>query len=81
MKDERVVLSKTEAIEMLPDTEKIHTFRQCGPMLLGADWDKENIIETINNHDVEITGEQAQSMGHGIALHDDKGWLFIETKK
>ncbi len=79
--NERIVLTKEQAINMLPNKEMIHTFRQGGPTLIGADWDKKDLIEAINKYEVELTGEQARSMGHGMALYDEHGWLFIETKK
>lgn len=81
MGDKRVILDKADAIAMLPDGDTVHTFRQGGPCLIGADWDRNDMIKAINKYDVEITGEQARAMNHGMALYDDIGWLFIETKK
>jgi hypothetical protein len=82
MSDERVVLTAAEAIAMLPDGDMIHTFRQASNgILFGADWKRNDMIKTLNKYEVEVTGEQAQAMNHGMALKDEYGWLFIETKK
>ncbi len=78
--DGRIVLSKEDARKCLVDGERIHTFRGTGFTMIGANWDREDILTTIEEYDVEISGEIAQSMKHGICLKDHHGWLFIETK-
>ncbi|MEN6312754.1 MAG: hypothetical protein ABFD25_00745 [Clostridiaceae bacterium] len=81
MDDERVKLSPADAIALLPDGEYIHTFRQAGPTLIGADWERNDMIKALNKYEAEVTGEQAQAMNHGMAFCDDYGWVFVETKK
>jgi hypothetical protein len=81
MSEERIVLSPADAIALLPDGDMIHTFRQGGPCLIGADWEREKLIEALNKYEVEVTGEMAQSMNHGMAFQDEYGWVFVETKK
>lgn len=82
MEDEKRVLTKEEAIAMLPFKKEIHTFRNPnGGILMGFDIDRKTIIERINKYEVQATGEQAQAIGHGMALYDDMGWCFIETVK
>jgi len=76
---ERRVLTKEEVISMLPDGN-IHTFRQAGNTLIGADWERNSMLKAINKYEVELTGEQAASMGHGMAFCDDLGWVFVQTK-
>lgn len=57
------------------------TFRQGGPCLIGADWDKSTLLKTMRRYEgtLERTGPQASAMKHGLALTDNHGVLFIET--
>lgn len=74
-----------EAVSLLPDGESVHTFYNAAFGLIGADWSKEEIIDKLRKSDViELTGNQARSMGHGMcAYNNDTKWLkdvlFIET--
>lgn len=77
----RITLSIQEAFALLPDGEYIHTFRQAGNALLGADWERREILKAFNKYEVEVTGEHAQSIGHGVAFCDEHGWVFVETKR
>jgi hypothetical protein len=81
MDTEKIPLTPAEAIALLPDKDSIHTFRQAGGTLLGADWDRKDLIKALNKYDAEVTGENAQALGHGMAFRDEYGYLFIETKK
>lgn len=81
----RKYITPEEAISLLPDKDMIHTFYNHPRTLLGADWDREDIIEKLKEVDkIELTGENARKMGHGIAVYnDDIKWqsevLFVET--
>lgn len=77
--NERVVLTKEQAMERLPDKENIHTFRQAG-VLIGADWQREEVLEAINKYQFEESGAQATKMGHGMVFCDATGHVFVETK-
>lgn len=81
MKNDRVMLSPDEVNEMLPQKEYIHTFRNpIAGTIIGADYRREALIELVKKVGVaELSGVQASSLGHGIALQDTHGWLFIET--
>ena len=81
--EKKEFISFEQAIKMLPDEERIHTFRNKGPVLLGADYDRISLIETMKKFQdkIEISGKNAMELGHGLALIDDKGALFIETKR
>ena len=35
----------------------------------------------MKNHEIQLTGNMAKSMNHGLAICDKNGWIFIETKK
>jgi hypothetical protein len=76
-----VFLSYEEACRRLPDGERIHTFRQAGPVLLGADWPRERVLGALLfAPDIEEAGPAAQSMRHGLAIFDEHGALFIEAR-
>lgn len=76
MEKEKIDIKK--AIAMLPSSERVHTFRNSSMMLIGADWDKSDIIKAMEKYGVELSGEQAKSMNHGLVLNDGT-YLFIET--
>ena len=81
----RRYITAEEAADLLPDGDVIHTFRAGGPMLIGADWDREGILNKLKTSDkIEIAGETARGLGHGIAVYNDDAKflshvLFIET--
>jgi hypothetical protein len=77
--DERVPLTYDEAVAMLPAAERIRTFR--GGVMVGADWPRERLLVAIKTWGAELSGAGATGMGHGMALIDDKGALFIETRR
>ncbi len=82
MSDERVFLTADEAIAMLPDGDDIHTFRNPNGMIIGADWRRDTLIAAIRSvHEIELAGETATRMNHGLAIHDEHGLLFIATKE
>ncbi len=83
MNDEREFISLERAVSMLPDGEDVHTFRQGGPALIGADWDRNALIKHLSKHadKIELSGEMATSMKHGIAVIDEHGPLFIATRQ
>ena len=81
----RRFITPDEAEALLPDGNEVHTFYQMGNALMGADWDKSEIIEELSKKDrIEIAGGEARSMGHGLAIYNhDTKWqsevLFVET--
>ena len=81
MDDERCKLTEEEAILMITENELVHTFRGTGPAIVGCSHERELIIELIKKHGAELSGSMATTMGHGIVLKDEHGWLFIETRK
>ncbi len=78
--DERQLLSFDEAVRMLPDGDRIHTFRNAGFTLIGADWPRDKLLVAIKQYGAELSGPMSSQMGHGMVLFDDKGPLFIEVK-
>ena len=79
--EERVFLTKEQAISMLPDGDSVHTIVQCGFGLIGADWSKEKMLSTIDKHRFELSGKITTSMGHGMTFRNGTGYVFVETKK
>jgi hypothetical protein len=81
--DDVVLLSYDEAVALLPDGDTIHTFLNPAGMLVGADWDREQVLDLLRTTDRrEVTGPEAQSFGHGLAAWDPRGHVvFIETGK
>lgn len=83
--NEKKFITKEQAVYILPDGNLIHTFYQLGSSLVGADWSREEIIEKIQKSDIlELTGEIAKGMGHGLVAYDKDAErqsqiLFIET--
>ncbi len=81
MEKQRKSLTPEEAEKLLPDGDTIHTFRG-GSMLVGADWSRTRILERIKTNGVELSGDLARSMNHGICSYDEaNGWLYIETRR
>lgn len=85
-KDGKKYLNAEEAIALLPESELIHTFYSTGICLVGGDWDRAEILQKLTEVDnIEIAGEQARSMGHGLAAYNNgarlEDVLFIETDK
>lgn len=78
---DRKSLTLEQAETMLPDKRGIHTFRQAGPVLIGTDWPRADVLELFRSYTPELSGENATRMGHGIAVQDNRGWLFVETRK
>ena len=83
----RRFITAEEAIKLLPDGDTIHTFYNCGMGLIGGDWYREDIIQKLTESDmIEICGEQARALGHGLAAYNNdtrfqSEVLFIETDK
>jgi hypothetical protein len=80
--EERVLLTPEQAIAMLPDGERIHTFRNPGGMLLGADWPREKLEQAIHAANTrELAGVLATGMGHGLCIEHDHRPLYVATKR
>jgi hypothetical protein len=82
-RDDIQLLTYDEAVALLPDGEQIHTFIQAGPAIIGADWERADVLALLRRTGRrEVTGEAAQGMGHGLAaslpVTDEP--LFIETR-
>ena len=68
----RRFVTLAEAISLLPEGEYIHTFYNYPLGLVGADWDRAEIIQKFKKSDkIELTGTMARSTGHGLAVYND----------
>lgn len=77
------VLTYGQAVALLPDDERIHTFMNPAGMLIGADWDREDVLALLRDGQPELSGDQATAMGHGIVAFrgGDRGEpMFVATK-
>ena len=78
-------ITPDQAKELLPKGKYIHTFyNEPFGLLVGADWKRKAIIDKLKKSDnIELTGETARNMGHGLAVYDNgatqRDILFIET--
>lgn len=83
MSDTRAKLTYEQAVQLLPDGEDIHTFRQAGPAILGADIEREALLEVLRTaRCIESSGPMAQALGHGLAVNEDRGGLlFVATRQ
>ena len=79
-KDERITMPYDEAITYLAPKGRIHTLMNPNGTLLGADWRREQVLSLLKSAErIDITGEMAQRMKHGLAVDDGGRVVFIET--
>ena len=80
--DAKELISFEDAEKLLPDGPQIHTFRQSGPLLLGADMERGELLKAMREAEaIEIAGPTATAMHHGLAIQNKTGLLFIATKR
>ena len=73
-------LTYVEAVALLPDTARIHTFVQAGWTILTADWERADILALLKRADQrEIAGPEAPA-GMAVRLPLTGEPLFIETR-
>lgn len=79
--EEIIRLSVMDAEGLIAEGEEVHTFRGCRGMMIGADWDRKDLIREMKKWEstLQITGGGAKAIKHGIAFIDETGPLFIET--
>lgn len=81
----KIFLTVEQAVDLLPEGEEVHTFKQTAFGMLGCDWSRDEVIGKIQNSECrEVTGYQARTMRHGLALYQKdakyvKDILFVET--
>lgn len=76
---DRIFLSEQQAIDLLPEGERIHTFLNAPLALIGSDWSREDVIDKIRRSDFrEVAGNGARSMEHGLAVYDS-GYALMDV--
>lgn len=84
MNDDIKLITVEQAIALLDGDEYVHTFRQAGFALLGADWGRAVLIDAMKAAEpdtLQLTGPAASAMGHGLCFADKHGYVFVATKK
>lgn len=82
VKVEKKRVTVDDAIRLIVDSKDVHTFRQGRMnMVIGSDCPRDGLIETIRKFEgtLVLSGKVARGLGHGLALFDDIGALFIKT--
>lgn len=84
MNEKKIYLTYDQAQELMPEGDVVHTYLRGGMgMLIGVDWDKVDINSQIQKYGVELSGEIATKMHHGLVIIRPKqigGPLFVQTK-
>ena len=80
----RIFLTTQQAIELLPEGEQVHTFINSPLALVGADWDRDEVIDKIQRSDYrEIAGSVSRGLNHGLAVYNQSATqmdvLFVAT--
>lgn len=81
----KAYITAEQALSILPDGDEIHTFRNAAFGLMGCDWSRTELESKIQSSDcLELTGEMAKGMKHGLVAYDKAAklqseLLFIET--
>lgn len=83
MEQEPRFLTTQEAIGILNDGERIHTFRNPSGILLGCDNDRSKILELINcAKTIQIGGAGCRKLKHALVVEEPNGSiLFVETNE
>lgn len=79
---DRVFLTR-QADALMPPGEYVHTLLQSrgsGLLFVGADRLRSDILAWADLGQVELAGEIATKMDHGIAAHDAGRTYFVATK-
>lgn len=80
---ERVKLAPHLAEQMLDVQDGyVHTFVGAGMTMVGCDWEVDVVKKLIREHGVELAGELATTVGHGLVVTRPKSSpLFLATKE
>jgi hypothetical protein len=80
--DQKIILTKQQAIALIGKRKLIHTFRSGTNVLMGADHTRKSLLEDIKNSDlIEIGGAACKKMGHGLVIWTGDDPLFVEVDK
>jgi len=86
MEKEIKFIEPSVAISMLGESKQLHTFINSGGILLGAGWEKKDLVDLIQKEGVicEIGGAACRRMGHGLVIREPGSktqgdLLFVEV--
>jgi hypothetical protein len=74
-------LTYGQALAMLPDGDEIHAFTNPAGMLVGADWDRSDVLALLRTGRPELSGDQATAMGHGLVAFRGDVPVFFATRE
>ena len=67
MEEKRLFLTLEQALDILPKSEEIHCFVNASFGLIGADWNRKKVEETLKNAEtIDIGGEHCKALGHAL---------------
>ena len=78
--EERKRLTVAEAERVLKKGAMVHCFLNPGGMLVGADWERAEVLDCLRRAPaIELTGDMARRMGHGIVALNPGDPHFFAT--
>ena len=75
----RQPVSIEDALRRIGPGETIHTYRQAGPVLVGCDWDRADLVALMESVGVEESGPNACAYKHCLCVMDGTGPMWIEA--
>lgn len=74
-------VTKEQALRLIGNDKEIHTYRKYPMALLGEYWSRTRLLQAFDKYEdtLQLSGETAVSLKHGLVLKDNKGYLFIKT--
>ncbi len=79
MDEEREFVPYEQAVNMLADGDTIHCYTNPMPsVMVGADWDREEVLAFLKTNKPELAGKIATGMGH--ALHAGGYWFATKVR-
>lgn len=76
----QIFLTVDEAVSLFKSQDSAHSINVIGPMVLGCEWSIGGAREKLARcTDLQIAGDTARGMGHGIAATETDGqFIFFE---
>ena len=78
---ERIKLTYEQAVALLPEGDEIHTYLSDDNVLVGADWDRDSVLDLLREGAPELAGPAATKAGHGLVAFRADGPVFIATQE
>lgn len=72
--NDKLVISPGTVELLLKDGDTVHTFLSAPGALIGADWQRADLLALVTlAGDAEIGGPQCMKVGHGVVIHRQSG--------